>query len=116
MTRLTSLAAGVPLLLLAACGGLPEAANGTDFAACADRDCEVRVTDGAKLPHPDLGEVAVTVADEKIQLVASHDDGKGNSGRVSAGGVAGHLLSLNGHRFTVVAVDGAEGVLRVMPD
>lgn len=106
----------IPLaILLAACGSdeLPKAADGTNFEACADGSCEVQVTDGDRFEVPDLGPVDVTVKDDKIKVGSYSDDGEGNSFGLSAGGVAGQRLVLNETEFTVVAVKGEQGVLRL---
>jgi len=108
--------AWLPLaLLLTACGAeeLPTAADGTDLAACADGRCEVRVSTGDRFDCPDLGPVEVTISDDMLEVAHRTDDGQGNGSSLSASGVAGQELSLNGQLFTVVAVLGDEGVLRV---
>jgi hypothetical protein len=108
----------LPLLLLVACscssgGGLPDAADGTNLAACSDGACEVQVKTGDVIQHPELGPVAVTVADGKVEVGQHSDDGHGNFSDLSAGGAAGEQLVLNGQPFKVVAVRGEQGVLRV---
>jgi len=102
-------------VLLTACGAeeLPAAADGTDLAACSDGRCEVRVATGDRFDCPDLGTIEVTIKDDALEVANRTDDGQGNRSSLSASGVAGHELSLNGQLFTVVAVLGDEGVLRV---
>ncbi len=110
--------AGVSVVLVFALGGcgdeeLPAAADGTDFAACADGSCEVLVRDGDVVEVDELGDVEVAVADEMIEVAVRSDDGQGNRSELSAAGAADRMLVLNEQQFTVVAVLGDRGVLRV---
>jgi hypothetical protein len=109
---------GVSLALvfvLAGCGDeeLPVAEDGTDFAACGDGDCEVLVRDGDVVEVAGLGRVEVAVDGEMLEVAVRSDDGQGNRSELAASGVAEQVLVLNDQEFTVVAVVGDQGVLRV---
>jgi hypothetical protein len=73
----------------------------------------VLVETGDVLDLPDLGRVEVAIDGDMLEVASRSDDGQGNSAGVSAAGVAGKQLVLNSQEFTVVAVLGGQGVLRV---
>ena len=109
------LAAVALVLALAGCGeeSLPAAADGSDLAACSDGICEVLVESGDVLDLPDLGRVEIAIEGDMLEVASRSDDGQGNTSELSAGGAAGKQLVLNDQQFTVVAVLGGQGVLRV---
>jgi hypothetical protein len=109
------LASVAVVLVLAGCGEdtLPAAADGTDLTACTDGTCEVLVESGDVLDLPDLGRVEVAIDGDMLEVASRSDDGQGNTSELSAAGNAGKQLVLNDQEFTVVAVLGGQGVLRV---
>lgn len=109
-------AAAVLVFALGACGdeSLPAAADGTNLDACSDGSCEVLVDSGDVVEVPELGPIEIAIIEDDMLEVASRsDDGQGNTSELSASGVAGQRLQLNEQVFTVVAVLGQQGVLRV---
>jgi hypothetical protein len=108
-------AVSVLVFVLSGCGedSLPAAADGADLGACADGTCEVLVETGDVLELPGLGRVEVAIEEDMLEVASRSDDGQGNSSELSAAGAAGKQLVLNSQEFTVVAVLGGQGVLRV---
>lgn len=108
-------ASAVLLLALAGCGDepLPTAADGTDLAACSDGTCEVLVESGDVLNIPELGRIEIAIEGDMLEVASRSDDGQGNTSELSAAGAAGRQLVLNEQQFSVVAVLGTQGVLRV---
>jgi len=113
--RVVVSASAALLLAVAGCGGdsLPAAADGTDLATCSDGTCEVLVESGDVLDLPELGRVEIAIEEDMLEVASRSDDGQGNTSELSAAGAAGRQLVLNEQRFTVVAVLGGQGVLRV---
>lgn len=105
----------VVVFALAGCGdeSLPAAADGSNLSACSDGSCEVLVDDGAVIEVPDLGRIEIAVKEDMLEVASRSDDGQGNRSELSASGVPGQKLVLNEQEFTVVAVKGQQGVLRV---
>lgn len=112
--KLTVVAA-VAMITLAGCGdeSLPAAADGTNFKACSDGSCEVLVDSDSVVDVPDLGPIEIAIKDDMLEVASRSDDGQGNTSELSASGTAGQTLVLNELEFTVVAVLGQQGVLRV---
>ncbi len=57
--------------------------------------------------------VEVAIDGDMLAVASRSDDGQGNTSELSAAGAPGKQLVLNGQEFTVVAVLGGQGVLRV---
>jgi hypothetical protein len=108
-------------LLLTGCGGpgssapaLPEPADGTDLAACADGRCEVAVRAGDTIAFTG-DEVAlksftvVRVAGNALTHKAAGPPGYTFSGSMSASGTS----VVNGLKVKIVAVDGDRAVIRM---
>lgn len=107
---------------------VPEAADGTDLAACEDGRCEVRVTAGGSVPLPQAPvRLAALSADEYTFVfepsaaggsIACHQrcsmsSGLGQGPTTVTG--TGGSIDAYGTRLTVVAHDAEAMVLRVEP-
>ncbi|QWF83478.1 hypothetical protein [Amycolatopsis sp. CA-230715] len=92
----------------------PAAADGTDFAACADGVCEVLVAPGDKIKiTAKLGLDTVTVDSVSPETVKFSGDGPGI--HLGIGEPPGPGSTMNKLRVTVVSVDGGKAVVRLAP-
>jgi len=90
----------------------PTAANGQDYAACADGNCEVLVRESATLTVEGQ-KVAVTVADGTVRLTGRHANGSELDLSVSGNGVAGWGSGDRSHELTITAADDSAALLRL---
>lgn len=84
------------------------AADGRNLNACADGTCEVFVQSGDVLPNA-VGSVMVTVENGTVAI--SDVSAGGMSSSLS--GAPGSTQQINNQVFLIVAVQGAQGVLRL---
>ncbi|MFC7327827.1 hypothetical protein [Marinactinospora rubrisoli] len=100
---------------------LPQAADGTDLAACSDADCEVQVAEGDEFPLDGgygLDRMVFDTVDEETVAFSGYGPGSQVSGSVpapSADTADTALFVMNGIEVTVVAVDGEHAIVRLTP-
>lgn len=94
----------------AAPSGAPfTSADGQDLKACADGECEVLVRTGDQIPNDGgAGPLSVTVQAGKVGLAPASG---GMGGAVS--GPPGMVHQINRQLIVIVAVQGAEGIIRL---
>lgn len=90
--------------------GLPDAADGSGLDACADGDCEVRVSESDEIPiDPSFGIDNFTVAEIGPDMVVIEGTGAGAYVRTSVGTQG--RSTLNGITVQILAIDGDQAVL-----
>ncbi|WP_433162621.1 hypothetical protein [Kribbella sp. CA-247076] len=88
----------------------PAAADGQNYAACADGNCEVLVRESATLTVEGLP-IAVTVVDGKVRLTGKHANGSAFDVSASGNGVAGWGSGDRSHTLALKAADGSTAIL-----
>ncbi|MFK0245957.1 hypothetical protein ACIQUM_14740 [Amycolatopsis azurea] len=103
-------AENMPMMEAAAPSGAPfTAADGRELKACADGECEVLVRTGDQIPNDGgAGPLSVAVQAGKVGLAPASG---GMGGAVS--GPPGMVHQINRQLIVIVAVQGAEGIIRL---
>jgi len=90
--------------------GLPDAADGTDFGACAQGNCEVLVSESSEIPvDPSFGVDTITIAEVDSDAITVQATGAGSYLQVVVG--TDGTGSLNGIVIEVVSIAGGQAVL-----